>query len=261
MTERALVLFKAELPDVPIGSSALLSIDIGPRVTSGVRMRKNLGGVFAYCQAHDAQACELELADSVQRTAQQFRESGKPPTANSVRLLLRTGLDVRRMPLLDLSPQPFLPGRPVGLSEFVVICAIKYFGPAVQPISCGQLQHFGLTPESAYEKGRANLARELRPLASVARPIPAGQVGEVDGDATESSRIILHEQFAELASAQGGTLVVAAPSAETLLYVSEDSPAALTLLATRARALMARVQQPLSDRMLKWTPSGWDIVR
>lgn len=54
---------------------------------------------------------------------------------------------------------------------------------------------------------------------------------------------------------------MAAPSADLVLYASEDSSAAIDALRTLARNMMARAPKPLSGTLLRWTPKGWQLVR
>ena len=76
-----------------------------------------------------------------------------------------------------------------------------------------------------------------------------------------TSRLALVDSWAPLAQAQGGVLIVAAPSADLVLYASEDGSAAIDALRTLARNMMARAPKPLSGTLLRWTPKGWQLVR
>ena len=61
--------------------------------------------------------------------------------------------------------------------------------------------------------------------------------------------------WAPLAQAQGGVLIVAAPTPDLVLYSGEDSSAALDALRTFVRNVMARTPKPLSGALLRWTGS------
>jgi hypothetical protein len=100
----------------------------------------------------------------------------------------------------------------------------------------------------------------LRPLAEVTPIVPPGQVGTITGDYAEASRLLAHDDWAALSATLGGHLLVAVPAADTLLYTKGGVPGALQTLASMARATMGTSRHPVSDEVLRWTPSGWDVV-
>jgi len=104
------------------------------------------------------------------------------------------------------------------------------------------------------------LRRTLPPLPEVARPARPGTIGNVAGDAYESSRLLLHEDWSPLASAQGGVLLVAVPAKDVVLYVGEDSAAAVDALRTLATQVGKQTPAPLSDFVLRWTRDRWVVV-
>ena len=63
-----------------------------------------------------------------------------------------------------------------------------------------------------------------------------------------------------MAKAHGGTLIVAAPAKDVLLYSGDDKPEALDALRTLSADVMRRAPGALSSALLRWTPSGWQIV-
>ena len=67
--------------------------------------------------------------------------------------------------------------------------------------------------------------------------------------------------WSPLATAQGGKLIVAAPETDTVLYVAEDTPAAIKALRTLTHNVMSRSPRPLSSELLHWTPQRWEVVR
>ena len=73
--------------------------------------------------------------------------------------------------------------------------------------------------------------------------------------------MLLHDDWAPLARAQKGVLVVALPAKNLLLYGADDSPAGLDALRLQARDLARRSPAPLTELLLRWTPEGWQAVR
>jgi hypothetical protein len=117
-----------------------------------------------------------------------------------------------------------------------------------------------MTRAELFALARANVAADLRPLAEKAQPVKHGQLGTITGSVYEVSRVALPEQWAGLARAQGGTLIVALPTTDGVLYASEKTPEAVGALRTIARDAMGKVANPLSDEVFEWTPDGWVLV-
>ena len=66
--------------------------------------------------------------------------------------------------------------------------------------------------------------------------------------------------WAPMAKAQDGVLIIAMPRPTTILYVGDDTPHALEALRGVAREQMAGAPDALSDQLLRWTPEGWKTL-
>jgi len=75
-------------------------------------------------------------------------------------------------------------------------------------------------------------------------------------DYYESSRLLLDQQWAELA-ARAGTLVVAAPSNDTLFVACNPTPEVLQKLAVIVENTYPRAARPVSPSLLTWSKNGW----
>jgi hypothetical protein len=72
----------------------------------------------------------------------------------------------------------------------------------------------------------------------------------------ESSRLLLDKQWAELA-AQAGTVVVAAPSNDTLWVACNPTAEVLQKLAVVVQNTYPRAARPVSSSLLTWSKDGW----
>lgn len=54
--------------------------------------------------------------------------------------------------------------------------------------------------------------------------------------------------------------LVAAPTTNLLLYIGEDSPAAIEALRTLVRNVMSQAPNRLSGTLLRWREGGWDVL-
>lgn len=50
---------------------------------------------------------------------------------------------------------------------------------------------------------------------------------------------------------------MAVPANDTVLYVGDDDAATLDALRAQVREIMGKSANPLSDVLLRWSPSGW----
>jgi len=131
----------------------------------------------------------------------------------------------------------------------------------IHPLSERHNAELGLSADEVFNLGLANLRARLTPLMQVATVGQPGQIWSIEGDVYHSSRLALHESWSPLATAQGGNLIVAAPETGTVLYVAEDTPAAIKALRTLTQNVMSRSPRPLSSELLRWTPNRWEVVR
>jgi hypothetical protein len=156
------------------------------------------------------------------------------------------------------SPSPTAISAPVA-GDLQLVCLVGR-GPGARPLTSADLAALGLTRDSAIALATANALAGLRPMASVTQIPAPGVIGKISGDYAEASRLLAHDEWTPLSQALGGHLLVAVPSADTVLYTKGGVPGALTTLASMARADKAQSAQPISDAVLRWTPTGWEQV-
>ena len=186
------------------------------------------------------------------------RNRNEPPTKAALRVVVRSTEYMRRA-TDEFGPAGTIPTRP--LVEELVIVPVLDSPRTIRMFNDKDRAALGLTQNQVFEIATANLRNSVKPLASIAKPVPAGQIGTLGGDYYETSRLVLIDSWAPLAQAQGGVLIVTAPSADRVLYIGDDTSAGIDALRTLARSTMARAAKPLSNALLRWTPKGWQPVR
>lgn len=233
-------------------------VQVGPqRLTIGnVGFTINLAHLAQACRAN-AGRCDGESARFVAGVTKAFQEMNKPPAPAQVRVAVRSARMAQaytastRTTGLNLQVQPFVD----GLVSTVVIDTPT----AMRWASSKDLDALKLDPAALRELARGNTHASLQPLASVAQPATKGQLGEITGDAYTASRVLFPADWAPMAKAQGGVLVVAIPRPGTILYVGDDAPDTLATLRKVAHE-QAAAPDGLGDRLLRWTPEGWKLV-
>ncbi|MCF8204089.1 MAG: hypothetical protein K9J82_03360 [Methylotenera sp.] len=249
-TERVASLLRTQLGDAAVEMTEPLTLKIGGT-------QANLDRVNTFCRANAA-GCDAELARYVSAVVDMQKNAALPPTRTALRAVVRPTAFADG-PAGSLGGRsPFI-RRP--LAEGLVALVMLDSPRSARLVSEADAQALGLSVDDTYAEALAQLRRQLTPMATTARPVAAGRLGVLEGDFYESGRVLLHDDWAPLARAQKGVLVVALPAKNLLLYGADDSPAGLDALRLQARDLARRSPAPLTELLLRWTPEGWQAVR
>jgi hypothetical protein len=133
---------------------------------------------------------------------------------------------------------------------------------AVRPLDDRDLRKLNMSQNQLFELGGENLQAALKPLADSAKPVGSGQIGAITGSVYEVGRVAILSQWAHLANAQQDVLVVALPTTDMVLYISESTPSAIDALRTLSKGTAAKSSNPLSPTaVFKWTAERWTPVQ
>lgn len=238
-----------------VGDSAV--VVKGPLTLGLGELQANLDRVFAFCKREHG-TCESELERYVKGAAQVHKDRTTPPKREAVRLVVRSQQYIQAAQSsigaqgAQIQPRPFVEG--------LILLPVLDSPRTVRMLGSKDNEQLGLSEAEAYELGLSNLRATLRPLMEVAKVARSGQIGQIAGDAYDPSRLLLHDSWAPLAKAQGGTLIVALPATDAVFYIGEDTPIAIDALRTLVKNILTRAPNRLSDVLLRWTESGWVLV-
>ncbi|MFT7776228.1 hypothetical protein [Roseateles sp.] len=248
-TEKVAGLLRARLTDSEVVVAEPLTLKVG-------ELQANLDRVFGFCRAN-VQSCDGELQRYVQAVVDVHTKAGMPATKDALRLTVRaadfgsTGLPPAAAKAVTLH-RPFV----AGLVAVPMLDSVR----SARLVTEGDCDALHLSPDQTHELALANVRAILKPLAEVAQPVKPGAIGTIGGDFYESSRVLSPNDWAPLAQAQGGVLIVALPAKDAVLYSADDSPAGIDALRTYARDVARRSPGRLTDVLLRWTPTGWQAV-
>ncbi len=228
----------------------------GPLALSVDALQVSVERVFRYCEKNAA-ACPAATEHYVKGLAQVVKAQNEPIDQTAVRLVVRSSAYIKRAQASLGADAPALQFRP--LVDGLVAVAVMDTPSAVRPLDERDLKKLGYSQEQLFDRGGQNLRRTLRPLAEAAKPVSAGQIGTLSGSFYEVGRVALAADWAPLAAAQNGTLLIALPATDTVLYISESTPQALDALRTLAKNTVAKSANPLSPIVLKWTTGRWEL--
>ena len=242
--------FRTALPDEHVVLVAPQRLTIG---NAGASV--SLARLWQYCQQEPAH-CDAQAATFVSGMAKSFAEMNKPPAPAQVRLVLRSAAAARQLvgnsrgTGLNLQVQPFVDG---------VVSVVVIDSPTSLRWANGHdADLLKLDPAALRELARANTHAGMAPLVGIAPPAPKGKIGAINGnDAYAASRLLFPADWAPLAKAQDGVLIVATPRPTMVLYVGDDGPESVAALRTLAHDTAQRFPDAIGDALLRWTPEGW----
>lgn len=242
----------SEIPDAHVAIEDPLVLEIGG-------IKANLGRSLGFCK-RDPAGCAMEVSGLVNAIAQTYRAQNAPITRDSIRFVVRTAGYVSQV---QSSLGPGAPALlPTPFLDDLVLLPVLDTPTTFVFLNTDSLKKLGLTEQEAQHVALTNTraALESKPLMDVAKVAGPGRIGQLIGDFFAPSRLALFDTWAPFAKAQGDKLIVVAPATDTVLYSSDDSPAAIDALRAMARHLMAQAPHPLSDILLRWTPAGWQVI-
>lgn len=241
---------RRELGELPVSIKGPLTLSVGS-------WQANLDRIYAFCRKNES-ACAAEADRYAKGAAQVLKAQNAPIDKGAVRLVVRASDYIKRAQASLGSDGPVLQARP--LVEGLVTVAVLDTPRAIRPLDDRDLKKLEVSQEQLFEIGAGNLRSTLKPLSESARPAAAGQIGTLPDGLDQVGRVAIPAEWAPLADAQNGTLLIAMPTTDKVLYVSESSPAAIDALRAFARNMAGKAPNPLSLAVLKWTKEGWELV-
>jgi hypothetical protein len=240
---------RREVGDAPVTVKSPLTLSVGP-------LQANLDRLYKYCRSNDWH-CDAQIDQFAKGASQALKSQSAPVDKQSVRLVLRSAEYIKHARANFGADAPTFQTKP--FVEDLLVVAVLDTPRAVRPLDDRDLKALGLTQEQLFEVAAENMRKNLKPILERAKPVSSGQIGTVSGSFFDVGRVAMHDEWAPLAAAQNGVLLVAVPAADTVLYVSEATPTAVDALRTFAKR--AASSGALSGIILKWTPERWELVK
>ena len=212
--------------------------------------RLSLERLWQFCTRNPAR-CEAGVTRYTGEMAQVLTEQTRPIERKQVRLVVQPGDYIANK--TGLVARPFVAG--------LWIVPVVDSPSSMRLVTKDDLVQLKLDEESIFELGRRNLREQAKPLAQVASVPRPGEIGRLGEDDYESSRLILHGEWADLAAKMNNQLVVMVPASNLLIYGDGATAAGLDSLRALGREAARGSPRPLSIVMLRWTVAGWEIVR
>lgn len=218
-----------------------------------------LDRAFAHCSDKPAE-CAAEVDQFAKAIGQVLKQKNAPLDPATVQLVLRSDDYIKRAQASFGTDGPTLQVRP--LVPGLLVVAVLDTPRAIRPLDERDLKKLNLQQDQLFALGGVNLLASLKPLSVVAPAVVAGQIGTIKPGFGEVGRVALPLEWTALAQAQHGELVIAVPTTDQILYISESTPAAIDALRALSRRLGSRSQNPLApETLLRWSDGQWKVAR
>ena len=217
-----------------------------------------LGRVWDFC-ARDRRHCRKEVDSFLETMPHVLVESTDDPKTADIRVVVRTTdyiEQLRRMGAAGSDHQAVF--RQVA-GNLWMVCVID-MSHGISTMTHGEMAKFHLTEDAAFALGLKNLAAALPPLAEHSHGPKGSTTKYAFGDFYESSRMLLHDSWADMAKVMGGHLVIAVPSNDFLIYGDGTTKADRVVMGGLAHEVLAETPKPISGDLFEWTPTGWRLA-
>jgi hypothetical protein len=234
-----------------------LAVTLPPRPDP---MTVDLNRIWNFCVQY-ADHCAKEVAVFVPRVASQMTRASAPIQKSAIRVVVRNEAYVERArrKLASLAPGAELVARPL-VGELWVICVLDE-SSAIEPMTTGELPRLGVSADEAFALGKENVAAALPPASQVIQVSPKPDaINYIPGHFYDSSRILLHEDWATVAEEMDNHLVVAVPVRDGILYINGSDKESLEALKRVAEATAKDRDDAISTQLFRWVPDGWELV-
>jgi hypothetical protein len=242
--------------DTPVSTKGPLTLMVG-KGAEGLQI--NLDNVWSLCR-REPQECEAAANDFVSKTAAFVNEMRSPVEKAALRVVVRGGQYVDSLRKMGVDhPEAAIIVRPVAGDLWLICVADGAHG--VKPLNKTDVAKLGLNEDQAVALATQNTRAALTPLADKIHDLPADGLGYIAGDFYDSSRLLLHDDWADLSRKMNGHLIVAVQGNDTLVYGDGSTPIKLDALTSFVAYAAGHAQRPISTTVLHWTRAGWEIAK
>lgn len=256
LTAYAVEAFAQALPAARVSAKEplVLSVVVGSEPPYQVQLHN----LFDYCR-RDPGNCDTAFQDFVAKVSASLGEAATPVERTQLRLVVRSTAyldDVRKQLAGKPGSEPVV--RPIAGDLWLMAVADRPHG--VKSLAGADLAKLGLSEDQAIDLARRNLAQAMGPLSVVVHDLPRNGIGYVNGNFYDSSRLLFHEDWTSLSARMNGRLIVAVPATDFLIYGEARDRIAVGAIVGLVNDVARKAPRPISRTLLKWLPSGWEVV-
>ncbi len=239
------------LPEVEVVQQDAFGLQVG-------ELQVSLERIFASCE-DDQHNCALELENFVNTLIEVYHDQS--PEFDPAKVLLIVRSEAYLMQARESLGKDQAGPLNLDYIDGLALLPVLDLPTRVQSVSAAALPSINLTKDEVFALGYLNMQTYFSPLDEVAAATAEGEVGVIEEDFYASTRLIQHKQWAKIAKAQQGDLLVAVPATNQLFYLTSANQEAAESLKLLISDVYQNVPNPLSDKVYKWVENGWEVVR
>jgi hypothetical protein len=233
-----------------------LAIKLG--APSGMSVDANLSDLHSHCVALEGR-CAEEAEKLVEAAFQVFGEVTRPIERDMLRVVLRPAAWVHA--LSEAHKQNGMP--PAVAKQYVgelwIILAIS--GPSfTRYATADTLRILKLEEPAAYDLALKNTREAKAPILERALPLRGTRFQVLTEDELEPSRLLMHAEWAEVAKARPGDLIVSVPASNTVIFGSALTSDDIRTLRQIAINESRKAVRAVSPQLFRWQKDHWEVV-
>jgi uncharacterized protein YtpQ (UPF0354 family) len=224
-------------------------------LTNSAGLVVGLDRLWRVCQTQ-ADVCPNEVVHFVETAVEIAKETSAKATPSMLVALVRD-----RSYLDQLAPE--VREKTVWdplVADLIVVYALD-LGSAVRGIQEHDLVDAGVSRQELPRTAGHNVEARVGKISGGLQCHGSDVTALKAGNYLESSRLLLSDAWATLASKANGPIVAVAPAADVVLFTCKPDEAGIAKLQRLAESFFRTAQRPISRTLLQWSPQGWSELR
>jgi hypothetical protein len=199
-----------------------------------------------------------ESAEELARGAfEAFGQMNRPIERNMLRAVLRPASDVREVEQLYKEGGFEIVAKPY-VGELWILVVVH--GTLVSVATTETLKQLGLDVAGGISLALKNTLETKLPVLDRAVPLRGTYFAVLAEDYYESTRLLMHAEWGEVAKARGGDLIVTVPASDSLIFGNVRNNDQIKALQDIAIREARKSRRAVSTQIFRWRPDGWELV-
>jgi hypothetical protein len=224
---------------------------------SGMAVETNLGDLHAHCVA-----LEGRCVDAVERLTQAafeaFGQATSPIERTMLRALVKPAGYVRELEEIYKQRGLAIIAKPYVGELWTLV--VVHRATLVSVATSETLNNLGLDAAAGFDLALKNTRSLKGRVLDRAIPLRGTRFEMLTEDEYESSRLLMHADWAEVAKARGGDLIVSVPAANSLIFGSIRNTDQIKDLRDIVLQEGRKARRFVSAQIFRWRADGWELV-
>src|ERR1019366_4970320 len=244
-----------EAPEPAAAVVGPLTLQLSARGSDKNALRISRDRIWAVCQANP-DGCEAATRDFVTKSVRTLRMRSQPAARDQIVAIVRPRAYVDRV------GGPSAPNTLIAplFDDLFVLYMVDLPG-SLRSLATTELDALALDRGQLPALAVQNPATRLGHLSDALGNAAPGAFNVLrSGNVFESSRLLLGDEWAALATKVGKPVIVGAPSGDVLLVAIGPTGDQLASMRETVGKMFGAAQRPVSPRLYRWATNRWAVV-